>query len=446
MDKEFRMTKQGAVRTFEQRDTTATVIGSSVEREGGSLLNRVRRMQNLAEEYGSVTVDAKSEKEAEAFKRAGAKKETDAFSGSEYGTWAFEHQENKYETDTQYDAKQKRQFTNDVLKEIGTRKNFTRDELVRYRAAHEKAFAVLHNSTYGKGDQLAAYEYADKLFDRMLDSYAEMSEADADMRDTLLSNMTRATDSRGRMYRVLEVTAKQMSEIKSAYESAAAYSRELSKALGSKVFVKEVANAKTLEDIFTHSTDTRFNAETNEGDMPGELLRIAEQTKEQRTNPYKAESAEREAMKAQLWDKAVDIVGVEKSAAQKVREAVKQARAEERAKAKDKLTKAVDDARLAERMHEGALRAQERRASATREAALKQRAADREAKLKETTKEKLEKQRTEQLRRDVKTVALKWNQRLVKMLANPTEASHIPVQLAQEVAEFTKTLTEYLDS
>ncbi len=31
MDKEFRMTKQGAVRTFEMRDTTATVIGSSVE-------------------------------------------------------------------------------------------------------------------------------------------------------------------------------------------------------------------------------------------------------------------------------------------------------------------------------------------------------------------------------------------------------------------------------
>ena len=446
MDKEFRMTKQGAVRTFEQGDTTATVVGSNVELDGGSLLNRVRMMQNLAEEYGSVTVDAKSEKEAEAFKRAGAKQETDAFSGSEYGTWAFEHQENKYEKDTQYDAKQKRKFANDVLKEIGTRKNFTRDELVRYKAALEKAFAVLHNSTYGKGDQLAAYEYADKLFDRMLDSYAEMSEADADMRDTLLSNMTRATDSRGRMYRVLEVTAKQMSEIKNAYESAAAYSRELSKALGSKVFVKEAANAKTLEDIFTHSTDTRFNAETNEGDMPGELLQIAEQTKEQRSNPYKAESAERDAMKAQLWDKAIDIVGVEKSTAQKVREAVKEARAEERAKTKDKLAKAVDDARLAERMHEGALRAQERRASATREAALKQRAADREAKLKETTKERLEKQRTEQLRRDVKTVALKWNQRLVKMLANPTEASHIPVQLAREVAEFTKTLTEYLDS
>ena len=40
MDKDFRMTKQGAVRTFEQRDTTATVIGSSVELDGGSVRQR----------------------------------------------------------------------------------------------------------------------------------------------------------------------------------------------------------------------------------------------------------------------------------------------------------------------------------------------------------------------------------------------------------------------
>lgn len=53
--------------------------------------------------------------------------------------------------------------------------------------------------------------------------------------------------------------------------------------------------------------------------------------------------------------------------------------------------------------------------------------------------------REQRLKRDLRITALKWNQRLVKMLANPTEASHIPVQLAQEVAEFTKALTEYMD-
>ncbi len=42
------------------RGTTANVYGSSVELSGGTLLNRVRMMQNLAEMYGSVTVAATS--------------------------------------------------------------------------------------------------------------------------------------------------------------------------------------------------------------------------------------------------------------------------------------------------------------------------------------------------------------------------------------------------
>ena len=94
MDKDFRMTKRGSVRTFEQNGTTANVIGSSVELEGGSLLNRVRMMQNLAEEYGSVRVDAASEKEAEAFKRAGAEQDEEGLEGrgAEYGTWEFKYQ------------------------------------------------------------------------------------------------------------------------------------------------------------------------------------------------------------------------------------------------------------------------------------------------------------------------------------------------------------------
>ena len=444
MDKDFRMTKRGNVRTFEQNGTTANVIGSSVELEGGSLLNRVRMMQNLSEVYGSVTVTATSEKEAQAFEKAGAKRETDAFSEAEYGTWEFTHTENKYEKDTQYDAKQKRNFADAVLKEVGTRKNFTQDELRVFKAKLEKAFAVLHNATFGKGDQLAAYEYADKLFDSILNRYSEMSEADADMREAILAEMPRTYDGKGRIFHEIEVTEGQMAEIKHAFGSVEAYNQALSKALGTRVYVKQTENAKTLEDIF--ASDSRFDATTNEGDMPGALLNMAQETIAKRTNPLKAESQERTAAKEAMFEKALSIVGVEKTTAQKVREAVKEARAEERAKAKDNTAKAVSEARLAERMHEGAIRAQERRASAEREVNIKRTAANREAKLKEITKQKLEQQKTEQLRRDVKRVALKWNQRLVKMLANPTEASHIPIQLAQEVAEFTKALTEYIDS
>lgn len=116
MDKDFRMTKRGNVRTFEQNGTTANVIGSSVELQGGSLLNRVRMLQNLAEEYGSVRVDAASEKEAEAFKRAGAEQVEEGLEGrgAEYGTWEFKYQ--RQPGQDIYDPKQKVKFAKDIVK------------------------------------------------------------------------------------------------------------------------------------------------------------------------------------------------------------------------------------------------------------------------------------------------------------------------------------------
>lgn len=430
MDKEFRMTKQGAVRTFEQNGTTATVIGSSVELDGGSLLNRVRMMQNIAEVYGSVTVDATSEKEAEAFKRAGAQREVDTFGDSEYGTWVFEHQDNKYEKDTQFDAKQKRNFADAVLKEIGTRKNFTKDQLLRFRAGLEKAFSALHNATFGDGDAMVAYEYADKLFDRMLDAYTEMPEDASMLRDTILDAMRRTTDGKGRIVRELDVTKTQMSEIRNAFENVADFNRALSKALGTRVFAKEVENATMLENLFTHTDDSRFDATTNEGDMPSELLKLAQQTVVDRVNKYKAESDERMAMKEAMWDKATEIVGAEKTAAQKVREAVKQVRAEERAKAKTKAEKN----KLAEQMERGEFRAKVRR----EERARYDRKLD---KLKEVKYSK-----DERVKKDLLTVAKTNYQRLVNMLANPTEASHVPVQLARQVSEICLALSDLMDA
>ena len=444
-DKDFHLTQRiGEQRVYEMRGTTANVYGSSVELEGGTLLNKVRMMQNLAEMYGSVTVTATSEKEAQAFERAGAKRETDTFGDTEYGTWAFEHKEDQYREDTLYDAKQKRNFANAVLKEVGTYRNFTKEDLRIIRARLEKAFAILHNAWHGQGDQLVAMEYADKLFDAILNRYTEMSEADAEMRDAILAEIPSRRDAKGHIIHDIEVTAAQMAEIKHVYGSVAAYNQALTKALGTRVYVKEAQNAQTLEDVFANNP--YLDATTNEGDMPTVLLERAQETVGKRTNPYKAESEERAANKDAMMSTALGIVGIEKSSAQKVREAVKQARAEERAKAKTKTQTEVEKARLAERMHEGAIRAKERRASAERETNIKREAARREAKLKDVTQRKLAEQKVELLRRDVKSVALKWNQRLVKMLANPTEASHIPVQLAREVAEFTDALTRFLDS
>ena len=423
-DKDFVLKKNNGEKWYELRDAKAKLYGSSVELEGGSLLNRVRMMQNLAEMYGSVTTHATSEKEAEAFKRAGAQRVVDPFvqeSENDPGTWEFTHTENKYEQDTRYDAKQKRNFANAVLKEVGTYRNFKKEDLRVMRAKLEKAFAVLHNAWHGDGDQFVAMEYADKLFDQILNRYTEMSEADADVRDALLAEMPVKRDARGREYREIEVTATQMAEIKNQY-TVAEFNAALSKALGTRVVVKQTENAQTLEDVF--KDNPYLDATTNEGDMPTVLLERAQETVGKRTNPYKADSEERAALKEAMFEKALTIVGIEKSTAQKVREAVKQARAEERAKAKDKTANAVAKVRAEERA----------------------KARKREAKLKEVTQKKIANLKVEQLRRDVKTIALKWNQRLVKMLANPTEASHIPVQLAREVAEFTDALTRFLDS
>lgn len=425
-DKDFHLTQRiGEQRVYEMRGTTANVYGSSVELEGATLLNRVRMMQNLAEMYGSVTAHAADAKEAQAFEKAGAQRVADPFVGeneNDPGTWEFTHTENKYGQDTKYDAKQKRNFANAVLKEVGTYRNFKREDLRIIRARLEKAFAILHNAWHGQGDQLVAWEYADRLFDAILNRYTEMSEADAEMRDAILAEIPSRRDAKGHIIHDIEVTASQMAEIKHVYGSVAAYNQALTKALGTRVYVKEAQNAQTLEDVFANNP--YLDATTNEGDMPTVLLERAQETVGKRTNPYKADSEERAALKEAMFEKALTIVGIEKSTAQKVREAVKQARAEERAKAKDKTANAV-----------AKVRAEERAKSRKRE-----------AKLKEVTQKKIANLKVEQLRKDVKTIALKWNQRLVKMLANPTEASHIPVQLAREVAEFTDALTRFLDS
>ena len=433
MDKEFRKqpTRPGAIeRTYQQGETTANVYGSSVELKGGSLLNRVRMMQNLAEMYGSVTTHATSEKEAEAFKRAGAQRVSDPFvqeSENDPGTWEFTHQENKYETDTRYDAKQKRNFANAVLKEVGTYRNFKREDLRVMRAKLEKAFAVLHNAWHGDGDQLVAMEYADKLLDQILNRYTEMSEADAEMRDAILAEMPVKRDARGREYREIEVTAAQMAEIKNKY-TVAEYNAALSKALGTRVVVKQTENAQTLEDVF--ADNPYLEADTNEGDMPTVLLDRAQETVGKRTNPYKAESEERSALKDAMMARALTIVGVEKSSAQKVREAVKQVRAEERAKAKE----AAQKKKLAEQMERGEFRAKVRREERARY----------EKKLDKIKEVKYSKD--EQVKKDLLTVAKTNYQRLVNMLANPTEASHVPVQLARQVSEICLALSDLMDA
>lgn len=406
-DKDFHLTQRiGEQRVYEMRGTTANVYGSSVELEGGSLLNRVRMMQNLAEMYGSVTVTATSEKEAQAFERAGAKRETDTFGDTEYGTWAFEHKEDQYREDTQYDAKQKRNFANAVLKEVGTYRNFKREDLRIIRARLEKAFAILHNAWHGQGDQLVAWEYADRLFDAILNRYTEMSEADAEMRDAILSEIPSRRDAKGHIIHDIEVTSAQMAEIKHVYGSVSAYNQALTKALGTRVYVKEAQNAQTLEDVFANNP--YLDATTNEGDMPTVLLDRAQETVGKRTNPYKAESEERAALKEAIVEKAFGIVGIEKSTTQKVREAVKQAKAEERAK----------------------VRREER--------------ARYEKKLDKIKEVKYSKD--EQVKKDLLKVAKTNYQRLVNMLANPTEASHVPVQLARQVSEICLALSDLMDA
>ena len=428
-DKDFHLTQRiGEQRVYEMRGTTANVYGSSVELEGGSLLNRVRMMQNLAEMYGSVTVTATSEKEAQAFERAGAKRETDTFGDTEYGTWAFEHKEDQYREDTQYDAKQKRKFADAVMKEVGTRKNFTKEDLRIIRARLEKAFAILHNAWHGKGDQLVAMEYADKLFDAILNRYTEMSEADAEMRDAILAEIPSRRDAKGHIIHDIEVTAAQMAEIKHVYGSVAAYNQALTKALGTRVYVKEAQNAQTLEDVFANNP--YLDATTNEGDMPTVLLERAQETVGKRTNPYKADSEERAALKEAMFEKALTIVGIEKSTAQKVREAVKQARAEERAKSKE----AAQKKKLAEQMERGQYRAKVRREERARY----------EKKLDKIKEVKYSKD--EQVKKDLLKVAKTNYQRLVNMLANPTEASHVPVQLARQVSEICLALSDLMDA
>ena len=105
-------------------------------------------------------------------------------------------------------------------------------------------------------------------------------------------------------------------------------------------------------------------------------------------------------------------------------------RGEQRKAFREYADKREADARLAERMHEGAIRARiERKANET------------EAEYKARIKKIYE----DRYRREIKNTALKWNKKLVDMLARPTENKHVPVQLARSVAEFCEEVTKYLD-
>lgn len=105
-------------------------------------------------------------------------------------------------------------------------------------------------------------------------------------------------------------------------------------------------------------------------------------------------------------------------------------RSEQRKAFREYADKREADARLAERMHEGAIRARiERKAGETEQA----------------YKERIKKIYEDRYRREIKNTALKWNKKLVDMLARPTENKHVPVQLARSVAEFCEEVTKYLD-
>lgn len=430
MDK-VRLSTADGTRTFTYGDVTAQMYGNDVTLDGGKVRQRVQMLETLAERYDHVTVDASSEDEARAFENAGAKHVADEFStGNEYGTYEFRFVESQFKRDSQFDAKQKANFAKAVLKQVGSRRNFTDQQMVKYRAALERAMTYLWNSTYGKGDQMAAYDAVDRLFDRILNGYSMMTEADADMRDTLMSQMRKLKTANGRTYYQLEVTETQMSEILNAYDNVKTYANLLSKALGARVVVKQVDGATMLENTFKDANDSRIKNDTVEGNMPGELLRLAQKTIEKRTNPYESESNERAAKKEAMWDAALDIIGGEKSTQQKIRDAVKETRAEERAKAKEKAEKS----KLAEQMERGEFRAKVRR----EERARYERKLD---KLKEVKYSK-----DEQVKKDLLKVAKTNYQRLVNMLANPTEASHVPVQLARQVSEICLALSDLMDA
>lgn len=426
MDK-VRLSTADGTRTFTYGDVTAKMYGHDVTLDGGKVRQRVQMLETLAERYDHVTVDASSEAEARAFENAGAKRVADEFStGNEYGTYEFKFVESQFKRDSQFDAKQKANFAKAVLKQVGNRRNFTDQQMVKYRAALERAMTYLWNSTYGKGDQMAAYDAVDRLFDRILNSYSLMTEADADMRDALMSQMRKLKTANGRTYYQLDVTETQMSEIRNAHDNVKTYTNLLSKALGARVVVKQVDGATMLENTFKNATDSRIKNDTVEGNMPGELLRLAQETMEKRTNPYKGESDDRAAKKEAMWDAALNIIGGEKSTQQKIREAVKEARAAERKAAKEKTVKAVDEARLAERMHEG-------RSSAKRE-----------RRIKEQFVETTQKRKEQQIKSDIIKILQNGTNKIASMLAHPTESSHIPVQLARTVVEYANVINDLL--
>lgn len=437
MDK-VRLTTADGTRTYTSDGVTAKLYGNDVELDGGKVRQRVQMMEAIAEVNGTARVDAASEAEAEAFRRTGAEQVTEELEGhgAKYGTWEFKYEERKFTNDSRYDIKQKQKFAKSILKQVGKSSGFTQAQRVKYGAALGRLMDYLWEMQYGKMDGKIVFDFADRLFDSILNDYTALSEADEEFRSELLANMTKTKNAKGSTVYVLDVNDKQMREIKYAYENAMAYASKLSKALGARVTVKQTENAKTLEDIFTNSTDTRIKSDTNEGDMPGELMRIAQETESRKTNPYAAESEERQALKMGMFEAAMAAAGVEKSTAQQIREAVKETRKTERTKAskeKAELRKKITEAKLIGQMDRGKYREMVRREERERF---------------ERKVEKLKEQQyseDKQVRRDLLKITKSNYDRLVTMLAKPSDGSHVPVQLAREVAEFCLALSDLLD-
>lgn len=111
----------------------------------------------------------------------------------------------------------------------------------------------------------------------------------------------------------------------------------------------------------------------------------------------------------------------------------------------------LDNATLAGQMHQGAKGARALREQSERyneRIAQRDRLLEQVRKQRDTAKqhsvEVRKQERAARVRRDVVAVLKRGNDRIVKMLANPTENSHVPVQLAQAVAEYAQRLNQML--
>ena len=109
----IKLNRHGNTRTFELKDSKATLIGNDVELDGGTIRQRVAMMKLLAEHNDLARVDAASVEEAEAFRRAGAVQDEMEGRGK-YGTFEFKYQRQVGQDIC--DPKQKVKFAKDIVK------------------------------------------------------------------------------------------------------------------------------------------------------------------------------------------------------------------------------------------------------------------------------------------------------------------------------------------